>query len=535
MSYYVEEPTAIRGRFNWVSYGKSGTVLSMFQNAFTPATFHKGLQYYLEEMFYDSAEPEDLFRGMQKAYNESNPGTSVNISEAMGSWVYQAGYPIVHIEKSGSNFVFSQTRYPTGNGEIYTVPITLSTKSSPEFNRKTPSIWLTLPNVVVPQSMFEVSGSDWIILNNQQCGFYRVSYGEGLWREIRDGLKENSSVIHITNRRILQEELNIGLTVTNRLLASSALEFFSYLEKEESYLVWNDANVNFALLNRTLFGTEYYSNYMNFIVELTRTHLTSFGYEAINGEENAITQLRARVKLLNCYAFDLNCLQHELNKLIKYYENEDENPAPDFCSAFRLAEQEIYAHYVNELVTNSSLKNRNLIARAVHCSNDRDLLGVLTLVVEDGTNILMPAERVTIINNLLTNEIGFDLALDYVERNLDKIDSFRAQLGNVINNQNVYARLNVSIQQAVTEEFLTPENAATLRARIESNFEWQERHLQSVKEYFYGPDPTTSESSSTTSTTILPTTTPNGVSGLIVSFTLIFTSLILTTLSNQNL
>jgi aminopeptidase N len=210
MSTYVEEPNAIRGRFNWVSYGKSGTVLSMFLNSLTPNTFHKGLHYYLNDKYYDAAEPEDLFRGLQRAYNEDFPAGTLNIESIMGSWVYQAGYPLVTIEKSGSNFVLTQARYPTGNGEIYAIPLTLSTKASPQFDRKTPSLWLRDASMTIPQSQLNVWGNDWIILNNQQCGFYRVNYGQELWMAIRDDLRENSSAIHLTNRRVLQEELNIG-------------------------------------------------------------------------------------------------------------------------------------------------------------------------------------------------------------------------------------------------------------------------------------------------------------------------------------
>lgn len=210
MAYYVEEPTAIRGRFNWVSYGKSGTVLSMFMNAITPETFHKGLNYYLKEMYYDAAEPEDLFRGLQKAYNEDFPAGTLDIKNVMATWIYQAGYPLVTVEKIGSNFIFTQSRYPYGNGEIYAVPITISVKQRPAFDRKTPSFWLMEERMSIPESQLFASGNYWIILNNQQCGFYRVNYAEDLWISIRNGLKENISSIHLTNRRVLMGELNIG-------------------------------------------------------------------------------------------------------------------------------------------------------------------------------------------------------------------------------------------------------------------------------------------------------------------------------------
>lgn len=533
MSTYVEEPTAIRGRFNFVSYGKAGTVLSMFLNALTPETFHKGLKYYLTDMYYKAGEPEDLFRGLQQAYDEDTIAGTLRIASVMSTWVYQAGYPLISVERSGTTFVFKQERYPSGNGELYSIPITFATTQNPNFNKKTPNLWLRDESMDMSEFSVGAWGNDWIVLNVQQSGFYRVSYSANLWMAIRDGLKVNPDVIHLTNRRVLQEELNIGIAISNRLLASTVLEFLTYLSEEENYLVWNDANVNFALFNRTLFGTEMYANYMNFIAQLTRSHLTRIGYEASSSDEAIeITQLRLRVKTLNCYALDEVCLQHELDKLIKYYENETENAIPEFCSAFRLANQTLFDHYVNELTTNVSLAQRNVIARTIHCTLNKDFAELLTVIVEDKLNILTSTERTNIVQNLLTNEAGFDAAMAYLDRNLAEINLFTSQLAVAVNSIENSNKLNELIEKALIEEVLTNEAAQIIKTTVENNLLWHQKHSETLREFFIASEtttvvvPTTTDaltttSSSTTTTTTTDAPTPLSASGLIISTTLI--------------
>jgi aminopeptidase N len=99
MDYYVEEQTAIRGRFNYVSYQKAGTVLMKFQEALGATIFFKGLTNYLTTNFYQAASPAELYKGIQDSYDEVNENGGLDIASLMGSWATQAGYPIVSIEK----------------------------------------------------------------------------------------------------------------------------------------------------------------------------------------------------------------------------------------------------------------------------------------------------------------------------------------------------------------------------------------------------------------------------------------------------
>lgn len=507
MSHYVEEPTAIRGRFNFISYQKSGTVLMMFLEAFGIDIFHHGLTKYLNDNYYGIGNPTKLFTALQSSFGDKN---QLNISTAFSSWSTQAGYPLLRVDRCGNKLIFSQQRYPAGNGEIYAIPLTFATKSNAKFDEKTAGYWIHKKEEEVDVNVFGLNETDWIIFNNQQVGYYRIDYSDDLWLAIADGLRHDVKKIHLINRRILQEELYIGMTGSKGVSASTMLEMLNTLENEDSYLVWNDANTNFQFLNRTLMNTVVYENYMKFLRDITKPIIDEIGYEATDSESNEITQLRLRAKTINCYAFDDNCMQHERTKLIKYRENENENPAPDFCTGFRLAEQEIYDHYLNALITNTSLKNRNLIARTIHCTLNKDFLGVLITAIEDDKNILTAFERGNITSFMLTSSpISFNVAFDYIRRNVEKIIPFKSQIIAAINTQEKFDELKLLLSEALNDEILTQADVDEIEAAIDDNLKWQEKHLGGIM-VFFGLDEVT-------------TLTANGV---FVSFYLIISSFV---------
>lgn len=240
MSYYVETPTAIDARFNFISYAKSGSVLKMFQETLSVETFTKGVGRYLTKMSYKAAEPDDLFSSLQEACDEDQPGKNLNIASIMGTWVYQAGYPLITVVKNGQNLIISQNRYPTGS-QIYSIPLSFATKSNPNFENKKAGLWFYNSRLILPIATFGMTDDDWIIFNIQQTGYYRIQYGPNLWSAIARGLNENKNSIHLVNRRVLQNELSIGYSTLATLDASTVLEVESYLKTEDNYLVWNDA------------------------------------------------------------------------------------------------------------------------------------------------------------------------------------------------------------------------------------------------------------------------------------------------------
>lgn len=91
MNHYTEIPAELWSKFGAIGYQKSGCVLRMFQEALTPKTFAKGLNYYLNDSYLEAVTPQHLHDGLQRAYSEDFPGSFLNVGVFMSSWENQAG------------------------------------------------------------------------------------------------------------------------------------------------------------------------------------------------------------------------------------------------------------------------------------------------------------------------------------------------------------------------------------------------------------------------------------------------------------
>jgi aminopeptidase N len=519
MSHYVETPYDIDQRFNYVSYGKAGTVLRMFQEAFSERTFTKGVSYYLKKMKYSAAEPEDLFSAMQQAYNEDNPTGNVDMKEIWSTWVYQAGYPIISVDTNTTHLLLSQHRYYSGN-ELYSIPISYATQSNPNFDKKTVELWLHTNEAHIPLSSLNMRQSDWIVLNNQQTGYYRVSYSDQLWLVLAENLKQNYKIFHPINREVLINELETGYLMTQSIAPTTVLEFLEYVKYDEDLNYLNILNVLTLLdsLYASFFGTTVFDQYLIYIQNLAYLPLTRLGLENRDGEDFAIWILRNIWKGAYCSALGTTCLQQEKQKLHDFMIDELNEAPDDFCAAFRYANESIFHHYLNELATNPELFYRFSITVSLGCTLDKGLLEDLIAVVEDSTNILEQYDREDIILSMLSSSVvGFEVAYAYVKRNVDKIESFLMVISQLINTNEYYDDFKLVLADAVSQGFLEQYQIEGVLYSIDEHFEWQDTHWTEINQYFGSFNETTPPIITTTlstspstpaNSTVIVTTTP---------------------------
>jgi ERAP1-like C-terminal domain len=283
-----------------------------------------------------------------------------------------------------------------------------------------------------------------------------------------------------------------------------------YFDNENVPQVWNDAGVNIRYLNSSLFGTTSYNNYLDLIKNLTSPHIQRLGYDPIPDEPATDSQLRNSVKQFNCNSLDSNCLNHELEKL-KRFKDDATSPAPDFCSAFRLADSSTYYHFLVQMATNPSFAYRSAIVRTIQCSLDQNLLSDLLEVIDDPENILTTNERNTLVNYMfVTSTIGFRTAFEYLKENLSKFETFRSQVIATINSQEVFDELKEVLELGIGSGLIRSDIAESTIAAIGENMKWQERNYEGISSWFdlLLNGITTTSSTSTTTTTTTTTTKP---------------------------
>ncbi|CAG9795008.1 unnamed protein product [Diatraea saccharalis] len=174
----VNSPAEISGHFGTVTYQKAGSVIRMMHHLIGNDAFKAGLNAYLTTNEFQSGYPDLLYAGLQTGVNVYNglsayPGATV--ANIMGSWITQAGHPVLDVNVDyGNNVVsLSQRRFyingSHSSDEIYKIPITYTTGISPDFTNTKPLFIMEARTATLNVSNIGQNNS-WIIFNVQETG-----------------------------------------------------------------------------------------------------------------------------------------------------------------------------------------------------------------------------------------------------------------------------------------------------------------------------------------------------------------------------
>jgi len=94
--------------------------------------------------------------------------------------------------------------------DLWWIPIKLTTKANPD-STKTPYFWI--PNYVGSVERSDMDTRDWLIVNSEAIGYFRVLYDLQLFRNIKTQLEDNPYEIHANTRsQILDDYFNFAFT-----------------------------------------------------------------------------------------------------------------------------------------------------------------------------------------------------------------------------------------------------------------------------------------------------------------------------------
>ena len=172
----VQDPKEIIQIFDEISYGKGGSILRMIEAYVGYDNFREGVRKYLTKFAYSNAEGADLWKEIETVSKQP-------MSKIMEAWTKKKGYPLVFADKNGEFVTLEQTKFlldGTTENELWPVPLTIKRVNSSE------SLLLESKNI-------DIKSTDFIKLNKDQTGFYRVKYDNVLFENIiknKDKLSE---------------------------------------------------------------------------------------------------------------------------------------------------------------------------------------------------------------------------------------------------------------------------------------------------------------------------------------------------------
>ncbi|XP_071580929.1 aminopeptidase N-like [Temnothorax nylanderi] len=230
----VNGPSDIDSGFSFACYIKAPAILRMLQYMLGEKVFQNGIDKYLSnDPFYGMEDIKAFWISMQAAYDEQNV-MYLNLKETMEAWMTREHYPVMNVTQNKTHFV-----------------VTTESTSTKESEKEW---WIPYIAMVMEESNFPLSKSmryvsmnighfvhvseDWLIVNLQQIGYYRVNYNAESLKRIANYLNTDKYFkVHVLNRAQIIDDVFYFL-IRGQLNLSVFMDLTMYLLMERSYIAW---------------------------------------------------------------------------------------------------------------------------------------------------------------------------------------------------------------------------------------------------------------------------------------------------------
>lgn len=410
----------------------------------TTSSFKRGLTNYLNGKAYQSADQNDLWDALTKqAHKDKVLDTGVTVKEIMDTWTLQTGFPVVTVTRNYKNGVVTlmQERFAYRNGTIKTtskseplwwIPITYTSGSQLDFNTTQPSEWISAVESITLSNM-KLNPSEWLILNIQETGYYRVNYDNMNWQMIIKQLHKNSfrDISTINRAQLVDDALNLARA--GRLDYATALDVTSYLAHETEYLPWKAAFTAMHYLNDMLIDMPGYDKFRIYVLKLLDNVYKQVGFKDSLGDPQLTVFTRIGVLTWACnFGYD-DCVQNA----VKQYYNWRNTPNPNqnnpispnlkavvYCTAIRVGGQVEWDFAWERYLETNVGSEKDLLLRALGCTRESWLLNrYLDWTITENSGI-RKQDASCVFSAVARNDIGQPLAFDFFRNKWSRLRKY---------------------------------------------------------------------------------------------------------------
>lgn len=422
------ETSEINDLFDLFTYNKGASMARMLSSFLNEKIFISALKSYLETFSYSNAEQDDLWRHFQMAIDDQSkillPAT---VKSIMDSWTHQSGFPVITLDVSTG--IMKQEPFYLGKVENQTLLTRNDTWIIPILwikNGITQSlVWLDKSSKVFPEMQVSDSDSDWVILNLNMTGYYRVNYDRLGWKKLNQQLEKDPKAIPVIHRLQLVDDV-FSLSKNKYIEIETALDLTKYLAEEDEIIVWHAVLVN--LVTKDLISDVNHDIY-TLLKKYLLKRLTSIWniYSTIIRENVAALQddylaLISLEKLFEtaCWLGLEDCLQLS-RELFRNWMNHPENEIPYpiktviLCYGIALGNDKEWDFLLSIYNNKTKEEERIQLAYAMSCSKDPWILNrYMEYAV---TTSLFSFNETNIIEVVAASEVGRYIAKDFLINN----------------------------------------------------------------------------------------------------------------------
>ena len=240
IEFPVEKPEEAAGMFDVLTYEKGASVLRMLEQYLGADALRDGIRLYLRRHAYANAETTDLWDALEESTNQP-------VRALMDTWIFQAGFPLISVEKEGRNLVLKQQifRY-LQDGDIpertWHVPIFLRFRTGTTVENRTALLAGGAMRIELPEA------AQAVVVNAGGHGYYRVRYSSELLRSLKQHLQTMLSPVERFN--LVNDTW--ASTLAGLTSLTDYLELIDLLSDEQDLNVWTSVLISCHQLNRIL-------------------------------------------------------------------------------------------------------------------------------------------------------------------------------------------------------------------------------------------------------------------------------------------
>ncbi|KAG7211602.1 hypothetical protein KM043_010857 [Ampulex compressa] len=445
MNQDYQNPWTLRRCSMVNNYVKSPAVLRMVSHIVSEDVFHNGILKYINEHEYSAVTSDDLWKALQDALDESDiPHQDFRLKEVMDTWTEQTGFPLVTVNR---NYTTGETtvrqeiyRYSLTDSNVlddtrgnkWWIPLSYSTRSNPDFTSTLARIW-SRPDQEVTR-IEGIDEDDWIIVNVQQSGYYRVNYDERNWMRIAEYLNSDDyNKIHVLNRAQIIDDA-ASLTMTERLSPVIFIKLTNYLSRETDAIPWRAAFSAMRDLRKYITHAQGGKILKPHILNLMNALIESIGFEEHPEDSTVVKIQRAEIAMWACRLGHSQCKAAAAAKLAAHMQDPKVHKiSPDlkewiYSMGLTTANESTWDRFLELHVKDLTPR---IIDALSSSENETIIEKLLNMTIMQGSKIPRIKAPEIIMDMNYENPIVVDKTIDFLMRNWD---TMLLKLHNPMNN-----------------------------------------------------------------------------------------------------
>uniref|UniRef100_A0A1B6HCQ5 ERAP1-like C-terminal domain-containing protein n=1 Tax=Homalodisca liturata TaxID=320908 RepID=A0A1B6HCQ5_9HEMI len=327
----------------------------------------------------------------------------------MDEWASTSGHPTLSVSWNTTHFIVSE---PSSGG--WHIPVTYMLQSSPGAET---SAWLH------PGSSLVIPASDpqWILLNINQTGFYRVNYERVLWQRLMYQLNSDLTRIPRLSRAQLLDDI-FTLAEQGTLPYDMLLEFTSYLQAETDYYPWRTALRHFQTLLDKFYGFSSYELLQQHLVDLLTEVVADVGFTRLPQDSHFVRLKQAFILERACAFNHSTCVQKSVSMIRSWMSStffDADLSTTLLCSGIANSPTGVWRTVWQMFHYSVFPSVRSSLLKALTCTHDQLVFNeFLTNITSSSASVVSSKDRTILLQTFASTPFGADKLLDWLLQRL---------------------------------------------------------------------------------------------------------------------